>query len=105
MRITGAPNPALTRTPDAGSPLSRPAAVRSTDTAGRIDRVDTVNRAERALNARSARLLAAVVPGSIDFAGADPTPARAPTPFYRRPADAHAAATGVALGSRLDVTG
>ena len=55
------------------------------------------------------RLVAARVPGGIDFSTATPTPApigRASDamPFYRHPADRNAAATAVTAGRVLDTT-
>lgn len=104
MRITNAGHPAMLARPDS-APAARRAPVQALDTAGRVDRVNAV---ERALNPVAARLVAAVVPGSIDFAGPAPRPARAATPIYAHPADANAAATRHAVatvGARLDVTG
>ena len=91
--------------PDA-APAARRSPAKALDTAGRVDRV---NAAERALNPVASRLVAAVVPGSIDFAGPTPRPAPAATPIYAHPADANAAATrhavATTVGARLDVTG
>ncbi|RMH25388.1 MAG: hypothetical protein D6693_08725 [Planctomycetota bacterium] len=100
MRITG---PSIS--PIVPPAAARPAPVRAEGTAGRIVRADPAPSDSPPAGARALRLVAAVVPGSIDFAGVEPAPARPATPIYRRPADANAAATGVALGSRLDVTG
>ena len=49
------------------------------------------------------RLVAATVPGGVDFSGDQPRPATASLPLYRHPADRNAAATGVELGRSLDV--
>jgi len=57
----------------------------------------------------TARLVAARVPGAIDFTETgDPEPARgrgpaAPLSLYRHPADRNAAATGVDLGRAIDL--
>lgn len=61
----------------------------------------------RRANPNLARLIAAVVPGRVDFTTeADPTPSRAEAlPLYRRPADKHAAATAVNAGRLIDVCG
>lgn len=56
-------------------------------------------------NPQTARLVAATVPGSIDFSGDQPAPARDALPLYHHPADRNAAATGIARGRLLDVTG
>ncbi|MCC6284028.1 MAG: hypothetical protein IT439_01815 [Phycisphaerales bacterium] len=51
------------------------------------------------------RLVAAVVPGRVDFSGESPRPASAMPSLYRHPADRNAAATGVAAGRAIDVQG
>jgi hypothetical protein len=51
------------------------------------------------------RLIAAVVPGGVDFSGEAPKPGRTSLPFYHHPADRNAAATRVRLGGSLDVNG
>lgn len=86
----------------ASIPTARVAPTRQDHTAGRIDRV---NQAERALNSRAMKLVAAVVPGRVDFSADTPAPAAAPKPLYRHPADRNSAATAIITGSRLDVTG
>ncbi|MFN0133147.1 MAG: hypothetical protein ACKVW3_11570 [Phycisphaerales bacterium] len=48
------------------------------------------------------RLVAAVVPGRVDFSGTEPAQSMS---FYRHPADRNAAATGVQAGRVIDVTG
>lgn len=48
------------------------------------------------------RLVAAVVPGRVDFSGTEPTQTMS---LYRHPADRNAAATGVHAGRVIDVTG
>jgi len=84
------------------TPSARVAPTRRDHTAGRID---TVNQAERALNSRAMRLVAAVVPGRVDFSADSPAPAAAPKLLYRHPADRNSAATTITVGRRLDVTG
>lgn len=54
---------------------------------------------------RLGRLVAAVVPGGVEFSGDSPRPASSSLPFYRHPADRNAAATGVSLGRVLDTNG
>lgn len=51
------------------------------------------------------RLVAAVVPGSVDFSGSVPAAAPGALPFYRNPADKNAAAVAIDAGRSLDVTG
>lgn len=51
------------------------------------------------------RLIAGVVPGGIEFDGMTPRPSGNSLPFYRHPADQHAAATNLATGRLVDVTG
>lgn len=96
-----------------------PAAPVSAGTAGaigpsRTTGVDTVELSgHMAARERIASLVAARVPGSIDFTVADdgvftPGPAAESAgalQLYRRPADLNAAATGVTLGRSLDVAG
>jgi hypothetical protein len=49
------------------------------------------------------RLVGAVVPGKVSFAGDVPTQEGA-IAFYRHPADKNAAATGVSAGRMVDLT-
>jgi hypothetical protein len=53
------------------------------------------------------RLIAGVVPGSIDFTDETPRPATRSEaiPLYRHPADLNAAATSVNAGRTIDVCG
>jgi hypothetical protein len=52
------------------------------------------------------RLVASVVPGSISFTEDGTAMPKAPAlPIYAHPADRNAAATGIALGSSIDVSG
>lgn len=51
------------------------------------------------------RLVAGVVPGRVDFSGAEPVQSQPSLAMYRHPADKNAAATGVAVGRKLDVAG
>ena len=62
---------------------------------------------EQRLPTPAQRLVAAVVPGRVDFSESQPKPlggADASLPLYRHPADKNAAATGVAVGRTLDVS-
>ncbi|MCW5754198.1 MAG: hypothetical protein KIT24_05745 [Phycisphaeraceae bacterium] len=52
-----------------------------------------------------ARLVAATVPGRVDFSGDEPRPSRDVLSMYRHPADRNAAATGIQAGRMLDVKG
>jgi hypothetical protein len=56
------------------------------------------------------RLVAAVVPGAVDFSADSPRPtardsANARLPMYRHPADKNAVATSILVGRRLDISG
>jgi hypothetical protein len=51
----------------------------------------------------ASRLIGAVVPGKISFAGETPTQEGA-IALYRHPADKNAAATGVQAGRVIDIT-
>jgi hypothetical protein len=54
-------------------------------------------------NDATRRLVAAVVPGGIDFSGDHAMPSGASLPMYTNPADRNAAATGVQIGRVLDI--
>ena len=114
MRITGVTNPAQLARAYGAEPVAKPAPIRQSQTAGRIDQV---NRVERSINTRAAKLIAGVVPGGISFesepqvhgsaaASSEGVAKPAETmPFYRRPADRNVAATAIHIGQRLDATG
>ncbi|MGH7130554.1 MAG: hypothetical protein ACREJO_01220 [Phycisphaerales bacterium] len=55
----------------------------------------------------SSRLVAATVPGKVDFRADGPQPGAggAALPMYRHPADKNQAATAIQLGRSLDVSG
>ena len=53
----------------------------------------------------ASRMVAAMVPGSVDFLSDSSAPAGNALPMYRHPADRNAAATGVDAGRVLDVEG
>jgi hypothetical protein len=59
---------------------------------------------QQTLPSAAQKLVAAVVPGRVDFSGETPRPG-AGLQMYRHPADKNAAATGVQLGRSLDVSG
>ncbi|MBL0922171.1 MAG: hypothetical protein IBJ10_08600 [Phycisphaerales bacterium] len=115
MRIDGPSNPyritqAYGLAPQ--TPVARPAPVAATTTlqraeaVSRSDTVATIGMAQQpgAVSA-TARLVAAVVPGAVDFSAATPMPSKAALQMYRHPADRHSAATLVALGRSLDING
>lgn len=60
---------------------------------------------EDAAREKLARLIAARVPGGIDFSSQEPLPTGSTLPMYRHPADRNAAATGVIAGRVIDVVG
>ena len=60
---------------------------------------------EDAAREKLARLIAARVPGGIDFTNDEPVPSAGAIPMYRHPADRNAAATGVVAGRVIDVVG
>jgi hypothetical protein len=92
--------------------IARAYGVRASQPAARVtptepaDRVGPIAKITPARRADLATLVARVVPGSISFAedgtAVPSAPARA---FYTHPADANAAATGIALGRSIDTTG
>ncbi len=49
------------------------------------------------------RLVAAVVPGGVDFSAGAPAAAPAAIPMYRHPADRNAAAVSVHAGRMIDI--
>ena len=51
------------------------------------------------------KLVGAVVPGRVDFSGAEPVQTSGTLAMYANPALKNAAATGVAVGRSLDVSG
>ncbi len=51
------------------------------------------------------RLVAAQVPGIVDFSSGEARPGAATLPMYRHPADRNAAATSVAVGRAIDIAG
>lgn len=51
------------------------------------------------------RLVAATVPGRVDFRSDAPQPGAAVIQMYRHPADKNQAATAIQLGRSLDVSG
>lgn len=83
--------------------VARPASIRVAP-ARELERVDAVNQAP-ARKPEVARLVAARVPGGIDFTADEPRPSRETIAMYRHPADRNAAATGVQAGRLLDVDG
>lgn len=84
-------------TPKARATSTAPAAPASIAPA-QPDRVD-------ASLARIRPLVAATVPGKIDFSANAPQQTGGAMPMYRHPYDKNAAATGVASGKAIDVTG
>lgn len=50
-------------------------------------------------------LVAAVVPGKVDFSGDTARPTGPVLPFYSRPTDRNETATVLSLGKRLDISG
>ncbi len=61
--------------------------------------------AQAALPSAAQKLVAAVVPGRVDFSGPVAQPSAGSLAFYRHPADKNAAATSVTLGKSLDISG
>lgn len=91
--VTPASPPASPTTPPAPAAKAAPPEARTT-----------------ALDAKAAgpvgRLVAAVVPGAVRFDDAgEARPTAAALPFYTRPTDRNAAATGVHAGRMVDVEG
>lgn len=72
-----------------------------------VQKVQAATAERGGLSRAGQALVAAVVPGKVDFSGDSPKPSVASESLslYRHPADKNAAATGVLLGRRLDVNG
>jgi hypothetical protein len=51
----------------------------------------------------TSRMVAAQVPGRVNFSGTEPQPTGPTLPFYRHPADKNAAATAINAGRSLDI--
>lgn len=77
--------------------------VRPTQEAAPIARIQPRQQGEVA---PSARLIAGIVPGRVDFSGDTPQPASdTAIPMYRHPADRNAAATSLQAGRSIDLRG
>ncbi|MFM9958200.1 MAG: hypothetical protein ACKVZJ_08980 [Phycisphaerales bacterium] len=70
-------------------------------------RAETIAPSQPRANHNIARLIAAVVPGRVDFTADGVANPSAPEslPMYQRPADKHAAATAVNAGRLIDLRG
>lgn len=82
--------------------IAQAGTARPANAAQGVQPVANVDRA--AASASINRLIAAVVPGRVDFSGDVPQASPAPLAFYRHPADKNAAATGVQLGRTIDLS-
>jgi len=115
MRIDGPSNPfritqAYGLQPQAPvarpAPVAAPTTLQRADAVSRADTVATIGKTQQpAAVSATARLVAAVVPGAVDFSAATPMPSKAALQMYRHPADRNTAATLVALGRSVDVNG
>jgi hypothetical protein len=105
-----APGPART-TPV--RPVPQPAATIPTarydrvqvGTPDKVGRIEPVAETQQRLPTGADRLVAATVPGGVDFSGETPQPSQSTLPLYRHPADRNAAATAVGVGRFVDVSG
>lgn len=84
---------------------TRPAAPKAPENIEPAARIGQTNPTPGVAPPNAARLVAGVVPGNIDFSGAEPAPAPAALPFYNHPADTNAAATAIRIGRSIDVSG
>jgi hypothetical protein len=82
----------------------QPPAARSANPAPRPESTNPVAGSIKPV-APSSRIVAAIVPGRVSFAGAAPAQVQTALPFYTHPADKNAAATAVTAGRTLDVQG
>lgn len=92
--------------------IARAYGVRASQPAARVtpnepaDRVGPIAKITPARRNDLAGLVARVVPGSISFTDDGTAMPKAPSlPMYTRSADRNAAATGIAVGRSIDVTG
>lgn len=95
--------------------IARAYGVRAAQPAARVTKPSVVEGAEpiakiapveRKASTDVSKLVAQVVPGSVSFtADGTAVPKTPALPIYAHPADRNAAATGIALGSSVDVTG
>jgi len=69
-----------------------------------MDAADSFEPAHK-LPGRAGRLIAAVIPGRVDFSADEPAPTGAALPLYRHPADRNAAGTALSAGRIVDVSG
>lgn len=96
MRIDGPTNPYHLRIAYGAAPTPPLRAAKATS---------AIDPATRPQASAAARLIAGTTPGRVDFSPAA-APQRADAlPMYRHPADRNAAATAVALGRAVDVSG
>jgi hypothetical protein len=117
MNIHGPNNPAGPTIPyhlaraygvQGGASVQRAARPADTQTSGVVSQARVAAGPSDAdkLPSPAQRLVAAQVPGRVDFTGDQPAPSAAGTlSMYRHPADKNAAATAVSLGRSLDVRG
>ena len=116
MRIDGATGPGLSIAPTMPHHVARAYGVRPgpAAAAGVVGSIQPAAPAPQPTSGQSEgvrRLVAAVVPGGVEFsATGQPAATRrasesAPLAMYRHPADKNAAATAVNIGRRLDVQG
>ena len=97
MRITPPTIPLQLAKAYGVAPAARRAPVQAPESAGRLGR-EPADRPGQGL-------IAAVVPGGIDFSGPESAPRPAAIPLYRHPADHNAAATAVHAGRVVDLEG
>lgn len=112
-----APRSPATPSPSAAAPggaasvgSARAATLRRVDTLVGEARIDIAAKIGPASSSKTEALVAAKVPGRVDFAstgsaGERAASAGAPMPFYRAPSDRNEAATAIMIGRGLDITG
>ena len=89
--------------PSAGPTIRMPGSAAETLAAARVDSVEL---SARPAAAKTSKLVAGSVDVPVSFeAPKSPVASGGAMPMYRHPADRNAAATGVSLGRRVDVTG
>jgi hypothetical protein len=88
----------------AAPPVAAVSPATQTRPLGRIGAPDPQPQAPVRSDAIS-QLVAAIVPGKVDFSGAAPAQRSGSLPFYSRPGEQNEAAVNIRLGRSLDIEG
>lgn len=106
MKITSATFPPHIAKAYGVRPAQQAVTVVQTSPTERTDAIAKIAPAAHRAADAVERLVAQVVPGSVAFTDDGTAVPKAPAlPIYTRPADRNAAATGIAVGASIDVSG